>query len=237
MASSRTFLILLNTFFFILGCGVLSVGLWSQYDTNFSALWNSLEVSRLLDARGVNGASLLFVITGLSSILLSFLGLFGSLKQDKCFLSTYCLLISIILILEIAAVSVFVSYKAKSTETIGLALNKTMEKINKDNDTAALKIMDTLQTVFHCCGANGPDDYVSVPIPDTCVASNTTDLLVLKKVVYYTNGCYPTIISYINSNFPILLGVAITMIVFQLFCLLVSVRTCVSIRHQGYEDI
>ena len=194
-------------------------------------------MSHLLDARGVNGASLLFVITGLSSILLSFLGLFGSLKKDKCFLSTYCLLISIILILEIAAVSVFVSYKAQSSEKIGLALNKTMDNINTNNDTASLKIMDTLQTVFHCCGANGPSDYITVPIPDTCVATNSTKFLVLTKTVYYQDGCYPTIIGYINRNFPILLGVAITMIVFQLFCLLVSIHSCVSIRHQGYEDI
>jgi hypothetical protein len=63
--------------------GIFSIGIWSQYDKNFSTLWNSFEVSHLLDARGVNGASLLFIITGLASILLSFLGLFGSLKKGK----------------------------------------------------------------------------------------------------------------------------------------------------------
>jgi CD63 antigen len=234
MATSRTIVILLNGFFFLLGCGILSIGLWSQYDKNFSTLWNSFEVSRLLDARGVNGASLLFIITGLASILLSFLGLFGSLKKDKCFLSTYCLLISIILILEVAAVSVFISYKAQSSEHISLALNKTMDKINKENDTASMKIMDTIQTVFHCCGANGPADYVMVPAPASCIASNGT---MPSEVVYYQNGCYSTIIHYINTNFPILLGITITTILFQLFCLALSIRTCASFRHEGYEDI
>jgi len=233
MASSRTLVILLNMLFFLLGCGIFSLGVWSQYDKNFSTLWNSFEVSKLLDARGVNGASLLFIITGFASILLSFLGLFGSLKKDKCFLSTYCLLISIIIILEVASVSVFISYKSQSSEQIGKALNKTMEKINKENDPASLKIMDTIQTVFKCCGSySGPSDYYkNVTIPDSCVASNNT------VPVYYQNGCYQTILTYIDSHLPILVGVSITMIVFQLFCLAISIRTCTSIRHEGYEDI
>lgn len=232
MASSRTLVILLNSLFFLLGCGIFSIGIWSQFDKNFSTLWNSFEVSHLLDARGVNGASLLFIITGLACIILSFLGLFGSLKKDKCFLSTYCLLISIILILEIAAVSVFISYKSKSSKEIGNALNKTMDKINKQNDTASLKIMDTIQTVFHCCGANGPQDYVSVHVPNTCIANGN-----MTMPVYYQNGCYQTIITYINTNLPILLGITITMIIFQLFCLIISIKTCVGFRYEGYENI
>jgi hypothetical protein len=234
MASSRVLVILLNTLFFLLGCGIFSVGIWSQYDKNFSTLWNSFEVSRLLDARGVNGASLLFVVTGLASIVLSFLGLFGSLKKDKCFLSTYCLLISIILILEIAAVCVFISYKAESSEKIERALNKTMEKINRDNDTASLKIMDSIQTVFHCCGSLGPQDYVNVSIPNTCLSSTSENST---KPVYYENGCYQTVVSYINVHLPILLGISITMIIFQMFCLIISIRTCCSFRQEGYEDI
>jgi hypothetical protein len=129
-------------------------------------------------------------------------------------------------------VSVFISYKSQSSEQIGVALNKTMERINKDNDTASLKIMDTIQTVFHCCGSNGPSDYVSVQVPDTCIANNST-----APPVYYQNGCYQTIITYINTHLPILVGLVISMIVFQLFCLAISIRTCTSFRHEGYEDI
>lgn len=36
MVSSRAVLLLLNTFFFFLGFGILAIGLWSQYDPNFS---------------------------------------------------------------------------------------------------------------------------------------------------------------------------------------------------------
>ena len=77
MLSSRSLLIILNTFFFLLGIGILSIGLWSQYDKNFSILWSSIEISKIVDARILNSASLLLVISGFTSVFVSFLGLYG----------------------------------------------------------------------------------------------------------------------------------------------------------------
>ena len=165
--SSRSSLLILNTIFFFLGGGLLAVGLWSQYDKNFAALWNSLDVSRVIDAKSLNGAGILLIISGFSSLAVSFIGMYGAFKKDKCFLSTYCLLVCIILILEVASASVFISYQSQSREKLEQGLNKTVEKINKDNDPLSLKVMDSIQTVFECCG---------------CLGKSQTFLLVQKKI-------------------------------------------------------
>jgi len=133
----------------------LAVGIWSQYDKNFAALWNSFEVSKVIDSRALNGAGLLLIISGFSSLGVSFVGLYGAFKKDKCFLTTYCLLVSMILILEIASASVFISYQSQSREKLELGLNKTVEKINAENDPISIKVMDSIQTVFECCGSKG----------------------------------------------------------------------------------
>lgn len=153
--SSRTSLLALNVIFFLLGCGLLGVGLWSQYDTNFAALWNSFEVSKVIDAKALNGAGLLLIISGFSSIGVSFVGLYGAYKKDRCFLTTYCLFICVILILEIASVAVFMSYQNQVKEKLEVGLNKTVAKINANDDPVSLKVMDTIQSVFECCGCNG----------------------------------------------------------------------------------
>ena len=70
--SSRSSLIILNFLFFILGAGLLGVGLWSQYDKNFAALWSSFEVSDIIDAKALNGAGLLLIISGFASVGVSF---------------------------------------------------------------------------------------------------------------------------------------------------------------------
>ena len=129
--------------------------------------------------------------------------------------------------LEIAAASVFISYQSQVRQQLEAGLNKTIDEINKNNDTAALNVMNTVQTLFHCCGCHGPTDY-KLPIPDSCNDSEHK---------LYMTGCYESIISYINTHLPVVLGLAITMIIFQFFCLIISIRTCLTIRYEGYEDI
>lgn len=80
------------------------------------------------------------------------MGLYGAIRKDKCFLTTYCLLVCIILILEIAAASVFISYKNQAPDQLKLGLNKTVEAINNDpNDKASLALMNMVQSVFKVC--------------------------------------------------------------------------------------
>ncbi len=153
--SSRSSLLALNTIFFFMGGALLAVGLWSQFDKNFAVLWNSLQVSKMIDAKALNGAGLLLIISGFSSLGVSFVGLYGAFKKDKCFLTTYSLLVCMILILEIASVSVFISYQSQSREKLEIGLNKTVERINAENDPVSIKVMDSIQTVFECCGCNG----------------------------------------------------------------------------------
>lgn len=153
--SSRSSLMALNFMFFILGSGLLGVGLWSQYDKNFAALWSSFEVSKVIDAKALNGAGLLLIISGFASVGISFVGLYGAYKKDRCFLTTYCLFICVVLILEIASASVFLSYQNQARNKLELGLNKTVEEINSEENHVAIKVMDSIQTVFHCCGCNG----------------------------------------------------------------------------------
>ena len=153
--SSRSSLIILNFLFFILGAGLLGVGLWSQYDKNFAALWSSFEVSDIIDAKALNGAGLLLIISGFASVGVSFVGLYGAYKKDRCFLTTYCLFICVVLILEIASAAVFLSYQNQARNNLEVGLNKTVQQINNEENHVAIKVMDSIQTVFHCCGCEG----------------------------------------------------------------------------------
>lgn len=232
--SSRTSLLILNTIFFFLGIGLLTVGLWSQYDKNFAALWNTMEVSKVIDAKALNGAGLLLIISGFSSIGISFIGLYGAYKKDRCFLTSYCLFIFIVLILEISSAAVFISYQNKAKEDIQLGLNKTITNINNDHDLVlSQKIMDSIQTAFKCCGCEGPSDYLNITMQASCETSKSTP----ESADYYQNGCYMTIINYIAYHLPIIVSIAIGMIIFQVFLVTVSIKSCVAIRHEGYMDI
>ena len=231
--SSRTSLLALNTIFFFCGAGIFAIGLWSQYDKNFAALWNSFEVSKVIDAKALYGASLLLILSGLASVLVSFVGMYGAFKNDRCFLTTYCLFICAILIVEIAAAAVFISYQSEARDKLREGLNLTVNKINAEEDKISLKVMDTIQTVFQCCGCEGPNDYRNLTQMKSCETKKSTAYF----PDYYQNGCFMTIINYIGYHLPIIITLSVGMIVFQIFLMLVSTLACSNLRHNGYEDI
>ena len=57
--------------------------------------------------------------------------------------------------MEIASAAVFISYQNQAREKMEMSLNKTVELINNASDPLSQKVMDTVQSVFHCCGCEG----------------------------------------------------------------------------------
>ncbi len=86
------------------------------------------------------------------------------MQKDKCFLTTYCLVITVVLILEISAASVIVAYEGQARAKLELGLNKTVEAINKDYDKVAMTVMDSIQPVFKCCGCHSYLDYRNITV-------------------------------------------------------------------------
>jgi hypothetical protein len=251
LGSSRSVLILLNGLFFLVSLIILSVGLWSQWDENFSTLWESHDIGKVVNARLLESGSLLLIVSGFTSILVSFIGLWGAVKSDKCFLSTYCLLMVAMVIVELIGAAVLVSYKSSFVKRA--TLQDIVHDINKGDGgnssipspeyKLALLEMNTLQPLFECCGCDGPGDYknlslmiscqVKTPVNSTINHNNNNN----NNTIYFQKGCYSAIVSYINNHLPVILFTALAMIIMQMFFLAMSIRTCGNIRYEGYENI
>ena len=96
-----------------------------------------------------------------------------------------------------------------------------------------ISVMNTIQTVFKCCGCDGPSDYVNIAQMTSCQVPDSDP----NQPDYFKEGCYNAIVVYINTHLPVLIGISVTLILFQLFCLIVSIKSCSVIRHEVYEDI
>jgi hypothetical protein len=137
-----------------------------------------------------------------------------------------------ILLLEIVAASVFVSYKNDLVSKS--KLNDTVNAINNENDKGALYVMNIIQPVFHCCGCDGPSDYKNLTQMSSCETSDSkpgnpvyykTGILYHKifniiQLSFWLNfdcfkGCFEAITSYMGNHLPVILGLALTMILFQ----------------------
>ena len=73
-------------------------------------------------------------------------------KLDKCVLSVYISCMCALLIMEVLIVVFYTFKRTQIVDKIEIKLNNTVQLINKNNDTAAYREMETIQILFGCCG-------------------------------------------------------------------------------------
>ncbi|KAL6466032.1 hypothetical protein MHYP_G00261650 [Metynnis hypsauchen] len=180
-----------NFIFFICGVGILGVGIYLKTTFNFSALVPSFPAMSV-----TNG---LFIL-GIFITCVSFLGFLGALKENRCLLISFFVLLFLVMLGELAVASVLLMYESQIDKTINEELTKSLEKIEKN--TTSIE-WDTVQKTFQCCGVQNVSDWQS-HVPDSCCQSPPC------KDTYWKEGCYTKLKSWFDRN---LLGTGIGVII------------------------
>lgn len=144
----KSLMIFFNFIFSILGLALLIIGIWvlNNYGTFFS-----------FSAGKFAKAEILLIVVGAFVMLMGFLGCFGSITENYCLLATFVGFLAIILTVELSAGIIGFVYKNDVQEAAVKALKRATE--NYSGEPGARKILDKLQQIMTCCGANGPNDY------------------------------------------------------------------------------
>lgn len=232
MMFSRYVLLTINSLFFLIGLVALSIGLWSKYDKNFSTLWNQTFLSKLIYGNRLNNASVLMIVSGSLTLIVSFIGCLGAYRKNRVFLSIYSFILFVLIALQIATLVFTLSYQQEFRVGLLKALNQTVSDVN-DGDTTARASMDSIQTVFKCCGCTSPLDYTTLTPMSSCETPESTPA----KRIYWSIGCYDSILNYLNIYKRIIVLVSVSTIVFELFCLMISCRTLSLIKDERFENL
>ncbi|XP_060810785.1 CD63 antigen isoform X1 [Amyelois transitella] len=191
----------------------------------FLLKWNT--VTDLL--HGMNVGPWLFIIIGAIMFFIAFFGCCGAIRESHCMVVTYAIFLLVIIILQVVlAVLLFVyggSIKNEMEHTID-----TMFK-NRGENEASVKVFESIEKQFQCCGARGKSDYGVLSTPKSCCNENesmlNTDYLCTS---YNHEGCANKLGAlYEKWNKPIAaiaIGVACVEVIGALFalCLANSIR-------------
>ncbi|XP_051974357.1 leukocyte surface antigen CD53-like [Xyrauchen texanus] len=199
-----------NFIFFICGVAVFALGIYLMTSYNLSSLLASIHA--------VNIASTLFV-TGIIITCVSFLGFLGALKEKRCLLISFFILMFILMLVELGTACILLLYETDIDQFIEKDLIKGLEKYKDRGQNATTENdWDTLQTTFKCCGVKNVTDWKDSVPPSCC----TEDPCPENKIKYWNQGCYDKLKKVFDSN---LLNVGIGVIV---ICIIEVLGMCFS---------
>lgn len=148
----RSILLIGNFIFCILGCAVIAVGIYLIIDQIQFTSW-------VLGTDILPAACYLIIAAGCIMFLISFLGCFGTIFQNRSILLVYCVTLSLIFIIAMMAGVLAIVYstwvlnvvRIYMLESLIITYGYTME--NSWNNLVT-RSWDEAQEKWHCCGVD-----------------------------------------------------------------------------------
>ncbi|XP_052122293.1 tetraspanin-18 [Frankliniella occidentalis] len=237
-------LCLFNFVLFLLGGVVLGVGAWYAADSaSIVKLVHTIENTQGQKLPDLTASAYILIAAGAFVFIISFLGYCGAVRESRCLLSTYGVLLVLILIMEVAAGVIAAAYKDQATtETKGL-LKATIVKnytIN-DNDTVTF-VWNHLMAQLRCCGVDGYRDfaeaeqwkgYTQKVVPEACcmLQDPVSDIKPVSSSCVYNpseansymmKGCYQALGDWLNQHINVVIGVGVGLGLVQLFAIFLA---------------
>jgi len=231
MKCVKFLLFLFNFIFWVCGLALIVVGCLVQV-----ALRNTLVIK---DA-AASSAPLVIIGVGVVIFFIAFFGCCGAWKESHCMVATFAVLLSFIIIIEVAAAIAGYVFRGKVT---GLVQDSLQDMIRQyKNNTDIQKTVDKVQQDLKCCGINSTADWPNFgpaanSVPDSCCVNVTAGCgqgTMTDPNVVYQQGCQKAVEDLLKKN---LLWVIVAALVIAFLQIMGIVFACMLMRgiRSGYE--
>lgn len=241
-------LFLINTVIWLLGIALLALGIYVQVEKTFDML--------MLGSVLTNPSIIIIILGGLLFII-GFCGCLGALLELFYLLIIYCILLSLILLVEIGLVVYVFLQQDNAFEAFETLTANAIAHYFEDPDLRDL--INLIQSnLLHCCGVRSPGDWESNPyfncsseafqrcsVPFSCCILNEGDVINLQcgyrtldnttdrfMVGIHTNGCFIAVQNLVRNNLYVVGGVGIGLLVFQVANTMLAAGLAVDIHKE-----
>ncbi|XP_073793756.1 tetraspanin 35 isoform X1 [Danio rerio] len=225
----KTMMFLFNGIIFLAGGVILGVGIWVKVD-NGSILNFMQSLPGASSQMGqVLNVGYLLIALGAVLVVLGFLGCCGAIKESRCMLMLFFIIILIIFIAEVAGAIVILAFRPLAETLIkqlGVDAVKSLQSdFGKNQDVTGL--WNTTMTGMKCCGFNNYTDFTNSYFVNStknypvqcCNTSPCNQAAVMNSTV---TGCFPALIKLVDKNAVIIIAVALGIAALELAAMIVS---------------
>ncbi|KAK2081124.1 Tetraspanin-4 [Saguinus oedipus] len=178
------------------GCGVLGVGIWlAATQGSFATLSSSFP--------SLSAANLL-IVTGTFAMAIGFVGCLGAIKENKCLLLTFFLLLLLVFLLEATIAILFFAYTDKIDRYAQRDLKKGLHLYGTQGNVGLTNAWSIIQTDFRCCGVSNYTDWFEVynatRVPDSCCLEFSESCGLHAPGTWWKAPCYETVKVWLQEN-------------------------------------
>ncbi|XP_030631029.1 leukocyte antigen CD37 [Chanos chanos] len=214
---TKYLLFLFNLVFFILGLVMLSMGLWILFaETRFFG-----EYLTELSFMSLSLLSYLLLIGGSVTMSLAFFGCLGSLKEVKCMLGVYFLLLTCLLAAQIVGGVLLFTQKSVFEDTLKQHVTQLIKQSGKNESAyeSFERTMEFIQEKSQCCGWDESSEWEKTPCScyynsynSTLNVTNTQPCACdsdFTQCQVFDRGCGEVIKDWVKGNMWSIIGVII----------------------------
>ncbi|KAM9746025.1 tetraspanin-4 isoform 1-T1 [Menidia menidia] len=179
-----------NLIFWLGGCGLFGVGAWLSFT---QAEFSSLPLS----FPSLSAANLLLV-AGSITMVTGFLGCLGALKEQRCLLAMFFVILLLLVLTEVTLVVVIRVFHEKMDSNAQAELKDGMKIYT--SEPGLKKSWDNVQRMFKCCGVSNTTDWYEVlngTLPPSCCSVGMD-----KCDTGWTEPCYEKAKQWLLENIP-----------------------------------
>ncbi|XP_037777111.1 tetraspanin-9-like [Penaeus monodon] len=226
----RFFMFAMNFIIWLASIAILVLGIWTVVDRPYleQLLGNDLYIT----------AAYILIATGCVIFFVSFLGCFGALKEIKCMLLSYFIIVLLLFIIVLIGGILGYVFKDKASVSVKNTMTSAMRDYKPDTDIPITKAWDETQQAMKCCGITEQSEWLKYnrnfkqtgnKVPKSCCKNDPNTGKVIEcqnsptEDNSYTEGCYKKARDFVQGQAVIIGGVGIAVAFIMLVGLILSI--------------
>lgn len=222
-----------NGIIFLAGIAILGVGIWVKVDSGSILNFLGKIENAPAELSQVLNVGYLLIALGALLLVIGFLGCCGAVRESKCMLLLFFIIVLLVFIAEVAGAIVILVFRPLADELFTKIGTAAVQNIKKDYGKNAdiTGLWNTTMSTLKCCGFYNSSDFVDSPYyvdhnrqypPPCCPGTNNPCNQTVADGVTTITGCFPKIKQLIDDNTVVIVGVALGIAALEICAMAVS---------------
>ncbi|KAF0032311.1 hypothetical protein F2P81_014601 [Scophthalmus maximus] len=216
----KVMMFIFNGVIFLAGGAILAVGIWVKVDSGSILGFLGKIENAPPELRQVLNVGYLLIALGVLLVVIGFLGCCGAVRESKCMLMLFFIIVLLVFIAEVAGAVVILVFRPLADELFQKLGTAAVQNIKADYgaNPDITGLWNTTMDTLKCCGFYNSSDFVGSPYyrnhdmrfpPQCCPGSSYSCNQSEADNATTITGCFPKILHLIDSNTVVIVAVAL----------------------------